>query len=256
MKNLRILTLLSVSIILTGCAASEGTGSIAGSNTSNISVATAVSSSITDVATNEEVVEVTAEKVLNQEDINALLSENSNIAHIYVTDVYTEGENKQFDYVTEISDKVKVMLTFVFDSNDKVLGAIYGLESLNGYTFDESLVQDEQMGELNYTPTKITSEILDIEKVGYTADVPMFSNGIEYAHDGMNDMAKLANAMLESGTDGNYSYSGSLNFDDAEIVEVSEEAWENSPWSTFGEDEKEEKPIDEEEESSSSISNE
>lgn len=218
MKISKAVSILAVCAMLTGCSIEIKTDTTTSKEESTVS-STSTSSTQSVADTSSEVESSTSD---TQSENTASVDFNKAVASL--GSITEKDGNKQYSVTYTVENVTVYTETVVFDSYDKFVGGIREIELLSNITIDDVLksmsMEDEKVNFKKQSDTKFAT---DITTNGYNVEAPMYSNGIQYAYDTQKELVDLANAMRENGMTGDFEYSGSIDFSDAEVTVIGED---------------------------------
>ena len=242
-KFTTILTLLAICATLTGCGnkgtstsgtTSSTTSSAATSTTSGTESETSTAESETSTAESETSTAESADASsetgtpTQEQDIAdgliAVTSEDINKAVMSVSDITEADGNKQVGYIADIPDVAVVFNYYVFDSDDKFACSyvvINAQPNIAVNTLLSAMDMDDNFAEYTEVEPGIWQSPMSYPNET-TEGVPLYSNGIQFAKDTLQETADTFNAMrdagyISDGGDTEISTSGDIDLSDAEV---------------------------------------
>lgn len=242
-KFTTILTLLAICATLTGCGnkgtsssgtTSSTTSSAAESTTSG--TASATSGTESETSGTDESTDASAETGTPTQEqdtadgLIAVTSEDVNKAIVSVSDITEADGNKQVAYVADIPDVATVFNYYVFDSDDKFACSyviVNAQPNIAVNTLLSAMGMNENFAEYTEVEPGIWQSPMSYPNEA-TEGVPLYSNGVQFAKDTLQETADLFNAMRDAGYvsdggDAEISTSGDIDFSDAEVYVYGED---------------------------------
>lgn len=242
-KFTTILTLLAICATLTGCG-NKGTSSTGTTSSTTSSAATSTTSGTESTTSGTEGETSTAESETSTAEsadasseagtptqeqdtadgLIAVTSEDINKAVMSVSEITEADGNKQVGYIADIPDVAVVFNYYVFDSDDKFACSyvvINAQPNIAVNTLLSAMDMDDNFAEYTEVEPGIWQSPMSYPNET-TEGVPLYSNGVQFAKDTLQETADTFNAMrdagyISDGGDAEISTSGDIDLSDAEI---------------------------------------
>ena len=242
-KFTTILTLLAICATLTGCG-NKGTSTSGTTSSTTSSAATSTTSGTESETPGTESETSTAESetpTTESEDASseagtptqeqdtdggliAVTSEDVNKAVMSVSDITEADGNKQVGYIADIPDVAVVFNYYVFDSDDKFACSyvvINAQPNIAVNTLLSAMDMNDNFAEYTEVEPGIWQSPMSYPNET-TEGVPLYSNGVQFAKDTLQETADTFNAMrdagyISDGGDTEISTSGDIDLSDAEV---------------------------------------